>query len=101
MDAPRTPSPAASEREHLSRAHDELCTALTVLRSNVDLVRIELRGAPLPGNGIPVHAHLDELDGAVERLRGMAHELKRWHDGLPADGKDGKQGSGGPHRPLA
>lgn len=68
------------ERDHLARAHHEICTALTVLRSNVELVRIHLRAAPLPASGIVVHAHLDALDDAVERLNDIAHEMKRWHN---------------------
>jgi hypothetical protein len=73
---------SGNEREHLERAHHEICTALTVFRSNVELVRIQLRDAPLPEGGIPIHAHLDELEGAVERLLDIAHEMKRWHDGI-------------------
>lgn len=84
MTSPGAPNPttAGSEREHLARAHHEICTALTVFCSNVELVRIRLRDAPLPENGIPVHVHLDELEGAADRLRDMAHEMKRWHDGI-------------------
>jgi hypothetical protein len=85
MTSPGAPDPPArgGERERLERAHDEICTALTVFCSNVELVRIQLRDAPLPEKGILVHAHLDELEGAAQRLRDMAHELKRWHDGIP------------------
>lgn len=83
MDATGTSSTSRDiEREHLARAHHEICTALTVFGSNVELVRIELRDASHPVNVVPVHAHLDELEGAVDRLRDMARELKQWHDGL-------------------
>jgi hypothetical protein len=100
MDAPASTQASYNQREHLERAHHEICTALTVFRSNVELVRIHLRDAPLPANGIPVHAHLDELEGAVERLRDVAQEMKRWHDGLAPDPSDeppeatAKQGKG-------
>lgn len=84
MDAHETSPPAGErEREHLKRAHHEICTALTVFRSNVELVRLDLRGASLPGNGARIRAHLDELENAVERLRAIANEMKRWHDGVP------------------
>lgn len=84
MTSPGAPNPttAGSERERLARAHHEIRTALTVFRSNVELVRIQLRNAPLPENGTPVHAHLDELEGAADRLRDIAHEMKLWHDGI-------------------
>ena len=84
MTSPGAPNltTTGSARERLARAHHEICTALTVFRSNVELVRIQLRNTPLPENGVPVHAHLDELEGAAERLRDMAHEMKRWHDGI-------------------
>lgn len=67
------------ERERLERTHHEICTALTVFSSNVELVRIKLRSVPLP-NDVPVHVHLDEIELAVDRLHEMARELKRWHD---------------------
>lgn len=83
MYAPGPSSTARDvERAHLARAHHEICTALTVFSSNVELVRIELRDAPLPTNVVPVHAHLDELEGAVDRLRDIAREMKRWHDDI-------------------
>jgi signal transduction histidine kinase len=83
MEALEASNPTADgEREHLARAHHEICTALTVLRSNVELVRIRLRDAPLPENGVPVHEHLKELEAAVDRLRDMAREMKGWHDGI-------------------
>lgn len=87
MDASGTSAPLADgERERLARAHHEICTALTVLRSNVALVRIHLRGAArpgaVPGNAAPVHGLLDEVEGAIERLHGTAREMRRWHDGV-------------------
>lgn len=84
MNAPASLStPGVVEREHLARAHHEICTALTVFVSNVELVRIKLRDAERGGDVIPVHAHLDELEWAVDRLRQTAREMKEWHDGIP------------------
>lgn len=83
MDAGQTSGMAsASERAHLAMVHHEICTALTVFCSNVELVRMGLRDASLPEKGIVVHAHLNELESAVARLRDIAHEMKRWHDGM-------------------
>jgi hypothetical protein len=87
MDASGTSTPLADgERERLARAHHEICTALTVLRSNAALVRIQLRGASRPGvvqgAPAPVHALMDEIERAVERLHGTAREMRRWHDGV-------------------
>lgn len=83
MDAPTAATRRRQdERDRLARAHYEICTALTVLRSNVELVRIELRHQPLDSDPVPLRAHLSELDGAVDRLRGLAHEMKQWHDGV-------------------
>jgi hypothetical protein len=84
------------EREHLARAHHEICTALTVFCSNVELVRIELRNATLPENGAPIRAHLDELESAVDRLRQMADEMKRWH----ADAAPAASGASAPSEPT-
>lgn len=83
MDAPRTtPAPQGQgEREHLEQAHHEICTALTVFCSTVELVRFRLRGTP--ADGAPMQAHLNELEGAVARMRDIAHEMKAWHARLP------------------
>jgi hypothetical protein len=73
-------SPA--ERAHLERAHEELCTALTALRSNVELARIELRHVDAPeSRGSAAIAHLAEVETAVARLEGLAREMRAWHDG--------------------
>lgn len=74
-DATATPQ----EKEHLERAHHEICTALTVLRSNVELVRAELRHDAGPATQLAVHAHLTELDGAVDRLKRLTVQLRAWH----------------------
>jgi len=80
------PSPPAHdaassrEREHLERAHDEICTALTVLRSNVELVRVELRNDPNAPTQVLVQRHLTELDLAVDRLKRLALEMRAWHE---------------------
>ncbi|HLE96817.1 MAG TPA: hypothetical protein VI997_05550 [Candidatus Thermoplasmatota archaeon] len=78
------------EREHLVLAHHEIRTALTVLRSNIELVRIRLRAVPLPEHGVPVHAHLTEIDGAVDRLRDVADVIRRWHDDMVPDPTDAR-----------
>ncbi|HVM44629.1 MAG TPA: hypothetical protein VM582_01740 [Candidatus Thermoplasmatota archaeon] len=78
MDALADLSPASTrERARLTTAHHEICTALTVFRSNLALVRIRLTDDP---TSIPIHVHLEEIDLAIDRLHGIAHELKRWHD---------------------
>ena len=68
------------ERAHLTAAHHEICTALTVARSNIDLVRIRLSDVSPSDMSIPIYVHLSEIDAAIERLRNIAHEMKRWHD---------------------
>lgn len=76
-------SDGGSEREHLARAHHEIRTALTVVSSNVELVRIELRETQLGPAAPPLHAHLEELEKAVARLLALAHEMRQWHDDIP------------------
>lgn len=83
MNEPPHPDGAAShrERERLEQAHHEICTALTVLRSNVDLVRVELRAEPAdPASQVVVQRHLSELDLAVDRLRRLAIQMRAWHE---------------------
>lgn len=81
MEGPAAVIVAPAEREHLERAHHEICTALTVVCSNIALVRIQLRDVAFTKESVPVHAHLDELDLAVARLHALARELKTWHHG--------------------
>ena len=73
------------EQEHLETAHHEICTALTVLRSNVELVRVELRHEGDPSTHVTVQRHLTELDMAVERLKRLAAQMRTWHGGGPTD----------------
>lgn len=82
VDPPPSEDPSASarEREHLEEAHHELCTALTVLRSRVELVRVELRDGSGDSAQIRVHQHVRELDLAVDRLGRLALRLRSWHD---------------------
>lgn len=70
----------ASLREltRLEAAHYEICTALTVLRSNVELVRIELRHEADASTTIAVQQHLTELDAALDRLRRLAAQMRTW-----------------------
>ncbi|HUR69412.1 MAG TPA: histidine kinase dimerization/phospho-acceptor domain-containing protein [Candidatus Thermoplasmatota archaeon] len=88
MDAlsTRERPPSADERTHLEHAHHELRTALTSLRTNVELMRIRMR-TPVPGATVGlVASHLTELDRAVERLEDLAKEMRAWHDrGANAD----------------
>lgn len=72
------------EKEHLERAHHEICTALTVLRSNVELVRVELIHARDPAAHIIIHRHLSELDLAVDRLHRLATQMRSWHTAAPS-----------------
>lgn len=66
----------SAERAHLARAHEELCTALTALRSNVDLAHLGLHRSDISG----VRTHLGEVESAVDRLVSLARELRSWHD---------------------
>lgn len=77
------PEPTASPREqaHLEEAHHAICTALTVLRVNVELIRMRLREGTVPGTRVVVHSHLTELDAAVDRLQRLAVEMRVWHSG--------------------
>lgn len=68
------------EQEHLETAHHEICTALTVLQSNVELVRVELRHERDPATHVTVQRHLSELDLAVDRLKRLAVQMRAWHD---------------------
>lgn len=67
------------EQAYLEGAHHEICTALTVLRTNVELVRIELRLDPGNRTPIALEPHLIELDAAVDRLQRLASAFKVWH----------------------
>jgi hypothetical protein len=68
--------PAPSERAHLVIVHDELCTALTSLRSNLDLVRFRLAKERISSSVDPL---LQETGDAIDRLTELAREVKRWH----------------------
>jgi len=70
---------AARERGRYEQAHHVMRTALTTLRSNVELVRHGLRDHH-PAGEAGVQAHLEALDGAVDRLQHLAREMKAWHD---------------------
>lgn len=76
-------SPTPREREHLETAHHEICTALTVLWSNMELVRVELRREPEGAPRAALQTHLTELDAASQRLKRLTVELRRWHGGSP------------------
>ena len=84
MDAEPTnpPAPRKPEQERLAQTHHELRTALTSLRSNVELVRIELRD---PARAEPaareqrVAVYLVEMETALDRLVRLAEALRAWH----------------------
>lgn len=73
--------PGESERAHLEEAHHELCTALTSVRSNVELAQINLRGNALSRTerDLRIRIHLGEVETAVVRLERLAKELRAWH----------------------
>lgn len=73
--------PGESERAHLEVAHHELCTALTSVRSNVELARIMLRGsaASTTERDVQIRVHLGEVETAVDRLERLAKDLRAWH----------------------
>lgn len=78
---PSDPEPHRRRDAQLETVHHEIRTALTVLRSNVELVRVELRhGADSPAH-TAVKGHLGELDVAVERLKRLAEHIRTWHAG--------------------
>lgn len=67
------------EQEHLEEAHHEICTALTVLQSNVELVRVELRHQA--DTRVAVQRHMNELEQGLERLKQLAAQMRVWHEG--------------------
>lgn len=69
---------ALPERARMAEVHHEICTALTVLRSNVELVRIDMRDGSRAGEVVAVYAHLVELDAAVDRLQRIAQVIRAW-----------------------
>lgn len=85
---PLPPIAFSREIHHLERAHEELCTAITVLRSNVELVRVELRReADAESTRVVIQRHLSELDLAFDRLRCLAQQMRAWHH----DARDGPE----------
>lgn len=73
--------PGDAERAHLEEAYHELCTALTSVRSNVELAQIKLRGSALSATerDVQIQVHLGEVETAVERLERLAKDLRVWH----------------------
>lgn len=72
------PSPdARSSREHqrLEQAHDDICTVLTILVSNLELVRIRLQRHADEATRVAVHSHLTDMEAAHERLHRVARDL--------------------------
>lgn len=69
---------ALPERARMAEVHHEICTALTVLRSNVELVRIDLRDGSRASEAATMHGHLIELDAAVDRLERVAQAIRGW-----------------------
>lgn len=65
-----------STQARLDAAREELCTALTILCSNADLIRIHLARYPDAATRVDIHAHLSEIDLALERLRALALFLR-------------------------
>jgi hypothetical protein len=72
------------ERGYLERVHHELCTGLTMLRLNVELVRIALRDDLTPDARDDVSAHLLELEKGFDRLERLARELRQRHSDVAA-----------------
>lgn len=64
----------------LEAAHQEICTALTILCSNAHLVRVDLARHAHAGDRLTIHAHLTEMDLALDRLRRLASSMRGWHD---------------------
>lgn len=58
-------------RLRLEKAHEELCTALTTLRSNVEITR---RGQDREAS------RLEDVESALSRLEALAKDLREWHD---------------------
>lgn len=73
------PRGRGSEQAHLEGAHHEIRTALTVLRSNVALMRAHA-GDEAPGADRAVADSLGEMDAAVDRLQRLAVVIHGWHD---------------------
>ncbi len=72
------------ELGHLEHAHHELCTALTTLRSSVDIIRTQLREDTSLGTRMKVAARLCAVETAVDRLERLAREMRAWHAGRSA-----------------
>ena len=77
-DPPAPDSRTTVERERLEQAHHDICTALTVLKNNVELARIRILRDQPESTRVAVHVHLDEIDWAHERLHQVARDLKAW-----------------------
>lgn len=77
----------------LESDHHEICTALTVLRTNVELVRIELRQSDArhvdPREDALVDACLAELDVALDRIHRVARSLRSRRSDEPKTTRDG------------
>lgn len=65
-----------SLQAQLCAAQEELSTALTILCSNADLIRIHLSRDPDAAARVGIDAHLSEMDLALERLRRLATSLR-------------------------
>ena len=75
----------------IDAAREELCTALTILCSNADLVRIHLARDPDAATRVDIHAHLSEMDLALDRLRRLALALRQRPDaGTPPPASGGE-----------
>ena len=67
------------ERAHLEEVHHQLCNALTSLRSNLELVRLELRKDAPASGGDAIDVHVTEAEFAVDRLEELARSVVLWH----------------------
>jgi len=72
----RAARPSRQERLHLEAAHDELCTALTILRTSVAVASRQIaRGSDAHPQVI---ACLGEAEHAVDRLQVLARQMRAW-----------------------
>ncbi|HET6405418.1 MAG TPA: hypothetical protein VFH78_12295 [Candidatus Thermoplasmatota archaeon] len=66
-------------RADLEQAHHQLRTAMTIVRSRGDLLRLHLRDEPDAGRRATTEAHLLEIEIALDRLHDLVLDVRKWH----------------------
>lgn len=79
ISAEATDNRVARMRDRLEQAHHDLCTALTFLVSNGELLRRETEHNMTPPHRELARARLKDMDEATARLLRLAVNI-RWHN---------------------